>query len=108
MSFNASVNISVTPLPDNDVWFANAAAWTNYWDGITGTVEVTPAATTVYTPTAYNTSLGPMEMFVDGVAYYLPTLEMFNSLLASYTALEQSYKDLRLQLLAADLIDTAQ
>lgn len=40
MPITASISIVVPALPDNDIWFANSAAWSNYWDDIEGDVSI--------------------------------------------------------------------
>lgn len=105
MPITASISINVPALPDNDVWFANAAAWSNYWTDISGDVTLDPIAVTVYTETAYSAPGGVYVLEVDGVEHSLATEEMFNSLKACYDTLNASYKALRLALYNAGLID---
>ena len=44
---DVTFNFTVPPLPDNDIWFANSAAWNSYWTGIEATISLANATTTV-------------------------------------------------------------
>lgn len=104
----AEIVINVPPLPDADIWFANSAAWSNYWRNLTGEVEFNPAATTVYVPVNFDNTLPPADFIVDDVHNVVPTIAQFNSLSASYQALAASYQALRTQLKDAGFITLAQ
>lgn len=105
---NGTANLNVTPLPDNDIWFANSQAWTNYWKTINLTLSFNPAATSKYVSVPFDASLQPCYQNIDGKDYVLITNEMFTSLMNRLNALEQSYQDFRTQLRAASFITNAQ
>ncbi len=104
----ATVSIVVPALPDSDVWFANNAAWANYWKGISGDVELDAADTTIYVPVAYNAALVPCAINVDGVDYLLVTTAMFASLMAQITALDTALQNMRSEMKDAGYITEAQ
>ena len=108
MALTANIVLVVPTLPDADIWFANAAAWTNYWRNITAEANFDGADTTIYVPVPYDTALEPAHLNMDGVEYDLVTIQMFQSLQSRYDALEASYEDLRTQLKDAGLITNAQ
>ena len=101
---NATISISVPPLSDNAPWFVNAAAWSNYWSGISGDIELTPITVTTYTDVPYNAALQPASITIDTTNFVLATQAQFTSLLAAYTALRNNYIALRGELYAAGLI----
>jgi len=105
---SGTVSISVPDLPDADVWFANSAAWTNYWKNLTAQLEFNGAATTVFVPVNFDNTLPPADFVVDDVHNVVPTIEQFNSLLAAFNALAASYQDLRTQLKDSGFITNAQ
>jgi hypothetical protein len=108
MAIDASVQIIVPDLPDASIWFANAAAWKNYWKNITAEITFDGANTTIYVPFPYDVTLNPAYMVIDGVNYALVTVDMFNSMMNRLNALESSYQDLRTQLKDASIITNAQ
>lgn len=108
MPLTAIVEIIVPDLPDADVWFANSAAWSNYWRNLGGTVIINPAATTLYVPVPFNVALAPADFIVDGVDNVVPTYAQFQSLQNQVAALDTSFQNLRTQLKAAGLITVAQ
>jgi len=109
MSLTASININVPALPDNDVWFANAAAWTNYWTDISGNVTFDPITTTIYAASAYNPGAGVYVINLDGMnEYRLITEEMFTSLLNRLNTLNTAFETMRTELRNAGLITQAQ
>jgi hypothetical protein len=108
MALTARINLVVPDLPDADVWFANAAAWKNYWRNIGAEVEFDAAATTIYVPVAYNNALVPFFTVVDGFNYVLVTTAMFESLMNRVNAMEASFQDLRTQMRDAGFITNAQ
>lgn len=105
---SATVSINVPALPENDIWFANAQAWNNYWRNITADVDVGAASTSLYAPVAYDTSLQYVQLTIDGIPVGFATNDMFTSLLAKLEALDASYQQLRTDLKAAGFIDNAQ
>lgn len=102
----ATISISVTPLTDNEIWFANAAAWTNYWDGVSGVVTLTPVATASYVSSPYNNSLAPSQITIDADVHVLATHAQLMSLKTELQVLNASYANLRTELYNAGLIDT--
>src|SRR5690242_7452502 len=98
MALTASVVIEVPDLPDADVWFANSAAWSNYWRNLTAEITINSAATTQYVPVNFDNTLPPADFIVDDVHNVVPTIAQFNSLIAQVAALASSYQDLRTQL----------
>ena len=104
----ASATLDVTALPDNDIWFANSQAWSNYWKGQTVDITFDAAATTIYAASAYDNTLQPYVLNVDGVDNVLATNAMFTSLLARVNALNASYEALRTQMRDAGFITNAQ
>lgn len=103
----ATVSLNVAPLSDNAITaFANAAAWNNYFNSLSGQVTLDAITTTSYTDSPYNDTLTPHQLTVDADVYVFPTLDMFESLRAQVHALDSSYKTLRGALYAAGLIST--
>lgn len=108
MPITAVVEIIVPDLPDADIWFANAAAWSNYWRNLGAEITINPVATTVYVPVNFDNTLPPADFVVDDVHNVVPTIEQFNSLQQQVAALAASYQDLRQQLKDAGFITNAQ
>lgn len=108
MPLTATISITVPALPDNDIWFANSAAWSNYWEDITGDVTLDPVATTVYVPAPYDDNLAPHDLTVDDMQYVFPTIEQFASLVAQVAAVDNCLQLLRTQLRTGGLITNAQ
>src|SRR6266404_2343090 len=109
MPFTVTFKLNVTPLPENDIWFANAAAWTNYWANQPGVaVIVNPASTTIYVPQPQDTSLPVYDLIIDGMDRNIPSLLLHESLATQVTAIDQALQDLRTQLKAAGFISNAQ
>jgi len=105
----AEINVNVTPLTDNTIWFANAAAWNTYWANITANVEIDAIDTDLYTPVNYLTGLQPYAFQLnDGPVTVLATNEMFASLLAKVNALDTAFQTMRTELATAGLITNAQ
>ena len=103
----STITLSVPALTDNEIWFANAAAWSNYWSGVAGAVTLTAVSTAVYTASSFNSALAPSQITIDSDIFLLPSLAQFNSLLAAYNALNASYIQLRSELYNAGLISNA-
>lgn len=108
MAVDISVNLNVPPLPPSGIWFANNAAWNNYFSAVDGTAVFPGAATSIYVPSAYNGALQPYVLNVDGIATNLATQAMVNSLIAQVAALDASYQALRSEMKAAGYISQAQ
>lgn len=106
----ATISFNVDPLTDNAVWFANAAAWNNYWASVNATVDIDPLTTTLYTQSAYDTGLSSgMPIFnIAGEDYILVTKPCFDSLLAMVNALNASYMLLRTEFYNQGFITNAQ
>jgi len=102
----ATVSLNVTPLVDNEIAFANAAAWNDYFNNLSGEVELEAITTSGYTDSPYDNALQPHQLTVDAMVYIFPTLDMFNSLKTQVGQLDQNYIALRRELYAAGLIST--
>ena len=108
MGLSATISLSVPALPQNDVWFANSQAWTNYWANIDGTVTITPAATSTYTEVAFVPSLyNAIQLNIDGTLYPpLTGVDMFNALVNRVNVLNDAFIKLRLDLYTGGIIST--
>lgn len=104
----ATLQLNVPPLPDNDYWFINAAAWSNYWQNIVMTATFNPAANAIYVPSPFDPTTATDDFNIDGVEYYVPSLAMFNSLKAQVAALDASFQDLRAAMKTAGFIQNSQ
>jgi hypothetical protein len=102
----ATISIVVPELTDNAIWFANAASWSNYWAGISGTVEFDAIATAGYTSAPYNAALQPAQITIDADVFLLATNAMFTSLKQEIQTLNSSYAALRAELYTAGFITT--
>lgn len=104
MPITATVSLNVTPLVDNEIAFANAAAWNDYFNNLTGNVTIEAITVTGYTDSPYNAALTPHQLTVDSALYVFPTLDMFDSLKQQVQQLDTNYVTLRAELYAAGLI----
>lgn len=104
MPITISLALSVAELTDNEIAFANAAAWNNYFNDLSGTATLDPVTVTGYTSSPYDTDLAPHQLDVDTGTYIFPTIEMFTSLQAELATLNANYVTLRAELYAAGLI----
>lgn len=105
----AEINVNITPLSDNTIWFANAAAWNTYWSNITANVDIDALDTTIYAPVNYSSGLQPYAFQLDdGPVVVLATNEMFTSLLAKVNALDNAFQLMRTELRNEGLITNAQ
>lgn len=104
----ATVTLNPTELVDNVVWFANAAAWNQYWRNVEAEVTLDAIDTAVYVPSAYNSALLPYTFEIDGIVTAMATNSMLQSLITQVATLDASYKALRVELKAAGLITNAQ
>lgn len=100
----ANINLTVPPLQDNAVWFANSAAWSNYWKDINVTVTFDGAPTVNYMQSPYDGTLNYVRFNVDGVSQDIPSLALHISLAAAYTALNNDYIALKTSLKNAGFI----
>lgn len=103
MALNFNTNIVVPVLPENEVWFSNSASWTNYWSSINIQGTFDSYGNQPYAETAYDVTTQGLNLLYGEVNYVLPSQAQFNSLLASYQALNASYKQMRADLIAIGL-----
>jgi hypothetical protein len=108
MALTASISFNITPLPENDVWFANAQAWNNYWRDVSGDVIINAIANDLYIPLTYDEGSGPVILELGGIQYVIITKPMFDSLLSKVENLDASYQVLRTDLRDAGLLENAQ
>lgn len=109
-----NVTFDLPELPDNDVWWANSAAWQAYWNESSLVVSIDPATTTDYgvikvANTLPYTSLATTNndasvLVVDGVNYMVPTLESYQQLKAAFNALNLNYQNLKSALITAGTV----
>jgi hypothetical protein len=108
MALTANIILNVQPLPDSSVWFANAAAWLNYWRNIQAEVVFDAAQNALYTPLALDNTIEFVAINIDGEVYQLVPHNMFNSAMDRLNAMEANYRDLRAEMKAAGFIAEAQ
>ncbi len=108
MALTVLFKVNVSALPDNDVWFANSQAWTNYWRNVIGEGSIEPATTDKYVASPYDLTLVPVAFEYLGNEYTVPTLAMFQSLLNRVDRLNTEFENMRTQLKDAGLITEAQ
>lgn len=109
MPLSVSISLDVPPLPDDDVWFANAAAWTEYWRDIDLEATFNAIVNTLYAEQNYDYTLpAPVIRGDDGADYALVTVAMLSSLINRVDTLNTSYKTLRNELKAAGLLTNSQ
>lgn len=102
-------SINVEPLPDNDVWFVNAAAWSNYWAGMTASADINAIDTSLYVPVAFDTNLNYFALNIDGLnTHYLATQAIVESLINRVDVLNAAFETMRTELRNAGLITNAQ
>ena len=101
----ANISISVPALPDNDDWFVNRQAWTNYWRDVTAAVTFVPVEVEQYVEAAFDATLEPCIQNIDGTDFVLVTKAMFDSLRNRIDTLNQDYIDFRTQLETQGLIE---
>lgn len=107
MALTASFNLAVPALPDNQVWWANAAAWSNYWKDINVAVTFDPATTNIYVQTNYDVSIPFVVMNVDGIDQSLPSYAQHQSLVAAFVSLQTDYVLLKTAMKNAGFISQA-
>lgn len=109
MGLQVTISFDVPPLPDDDIWFANAAAWSEYWGSIDVVAEFDALVNALYVPTDFDlTLLSPVIMGDDNVQYALCTKEQLLSLLIKVNTLDASYQTLRNELKVAGLLENSQ
>lgn len=118
------LSLNVPALPDNDIWFANAAAWSAYWAQAGLFTANIPAATIndygvvkqgntlAYstTPLADTQTVSlQLDPLGNGVfeTVYMPRAESFALLKERVEEMETNYKNLKAALEAAGIINNA-
>lgn len=104
MSLIANINLSVPALPDNAVWFADSAGWTNYWKDINVQVTFDGADTIVYVQSPYDGTINYARFNIDGVNQDVPSSALFQSLANAFVALNIDYVALKTALKNAGII----
>lgn len=114
-----TVSFNVSPLPDNAIWFENAAAWTSYWAGQNFSANIPQASTSSFgvVMTASTVSFTPVGLAApnqvtfslpnpDGSVsnYSLPSAASFDALYNAYLALVADYTATKTALKTAGLI----
>lgn len=107
MGLTAAFNLAVPALPDNQVWWANAAAWSNYWKDINVSVTFDPAVTNIYIQTAYDVNLAFVQFNISGVDQTVPSYAQHQSLVAAFVSLQTDYVALKTAMKAAGFISQA-
>lgn len=107
MGLAATVSFNVPALADDDVWFLNASAWSNYWANIPATVTLQAATTALYVPQAFDNTQVVYDLNIDGADRNLPSLALFNSLVNQVAALDANFQNLKTALKNAGLISNA-
>lgn len=108
MALDLTISMSVPALPDNGIWFANAQAWSNYWNAVGGTAELVPIDVTPFVAHTWPVpDLDPAVFQIDGVDYVVCTKAMFEELKEKVDALETAFATFRTELYDGGLIDQA-
>lgn len=121
---DVTASIEVTPLVDNTIWFANAAAWNAYWNGQTITVILPVATTLVYglvktaddplfVPSTLNDTNNltiPVDLLGTGVFtnFQVPLTSSFDELKIAFQTLQTNYEAMRTAMVTAGLLNRAQ
>lgn len=102
---NVNVTINLPALPDNDIWWANSAAWQAYWNSATLTISIDPATTAAYgvVKMAATVAFVPLaianqdfvNLIIDDVPNLVPTQANFNELKTAVANLNTSIAALR-------------
>ncbi len=108
MPLTANIVLIVPDLPDASVWFANAAAWKDYWRNITAQVEFDAAENAIYVPQALDETIQYVAMNVNGNDHLLVPQPMFESLVARTNAMEAAFQNMRTAMKDAGFIEEAQ
>lgn len=106
MALQANINLVVPPLDDNTVWWANAAAWSNYWKDINLNVNFNGADTLAYNQLPYDGTINFVRLNVDGNNQDVPSLQQHVSLVAAFNALQAEYVAFKTALKNAGYITT--
>lgn len=104
MGIAATVSFNVPALANDDIWFLNAAAWSNYWAAVPATIDINAVITAQYIPQAFDPTLPVYDLRIDGVDKNMPSMDLFNSLAIQVQALDGSFQNLKAALKAAGLI----
>jgi hypothetical protein len=110
-----NVSLNVPALPDNDIAFANAAAWQSYWAGANFQCIINQATTGIYgvvltaLTTTYNdpgTTADVVSTFADinAVNHVLVLQSSFDELKTQVAALNAAVKQMRGAMVTAGLI----
>jgi hypothetical protein len=118
------IGFQVPALTDNDIWFANAAAWSNYWNNVTFSINVPiadtvnaglvkAAATAVYADTGVTaTKRYTLQVDLDGTGNLqnvpVPDAGSFDELKIQVEALVLAVQNMRTAMKTAGLITNAQ
>lgn len=108
MPLTANIILIVPDLPDASVWFANAAAWKDYWKNISAQVQFDSAENNIYVPLAFDNTIEFVAIDIAGTVYELVPKTMFNSLKNRLDAMEASYQNLRASMKDAGFIEESQ
>jgi hypothetical protein len=108
MGVPITISLNITPKVDNTIWFANAAAWNNYWASVDGEATFEGAATSIYVPIAFDGTLPGYHLITEDADVELVKKEEFDSLVASFQALAASYVAFRSEMKDAGYITQAQ
>lgn len=109
MALTASLNLVVPALSDTEVWFLNAAAWSNYWQNIDMTATFDGVTTSIYTSVPYVPAghVAPT-LNIDGQDFVLCSKTMFDDLLTQVQTLDTAFQQMRSELKAGGMITEAQ
>jgi hypothetical protein len=101
-----NIGASLPVLPDNDVWFANGAAWSNYWKQVNfeGDASFDSIVVPDFQYYVYDASFVGTPVTIDAVDYIFCGYEAALELQAQLVALEQSYRQMRAAMKVAGLI----
>jgi hypothetical protein len=103
---NINIGLSLPDLPDNDVWFANNAAWINYWKQISfvGDASIPSIDVPDFNYYVYDAGFVGTPVTISAVNYVFCGFAAAQELQAQLTALETSYREMRAAMKVAGLI----
>ena len=101
-----NIGQSLPDLPDNDVWFANNAAWKNYWKEIAFNGNASFASIVVpdYNYYVYDGNFIATAVVVGANTYQLCSFAAAQELQTQLLTLETSYRNMRAAMKVAGLI----
>lgn len=113
------ISLNVADLPENDIWFASAAAWKSYWaqQSFSANIPIADvndygvvkeANTVAYSNVTPSATVTFDFTDTDAVVKTLASIESFEELKTFVETLDTNYKALRVSLLAAGHINNAQ